>query len=203
MALWLLYRNCAGHALCVQDWMSLLGLLITATAFTVGCYFAVMAVTVFSHVAGIQRDAKDIEKRREEIEQQAREVSSDHRTVVAIKKQMADDARTVADTMDALLNLRIEQKTEDIDANKQDQVKAATAKSYVAEARRLRALNALKNKAMDPFIRESRVLELCAFASQADRQAILKALKDDDEPDRIRGILKMVLHKRFLEDAHV
>ena len=189
----------------LNSMFSVIGIIITATAFTIGGYFAILAVSAYSYVRDIESIKtrissciNDVEKLKTDMGDQYnsaknRIVEVDERINITNDEQIRISKAMVA-TLDSYLSHQI--FVDDIMYPSQLQPMKVSLSKYLTRRRneimRTRSRLALEFSFMEKGRRMDLIRELVAVGEKTDILALERIIKRDEDSD-IKMIAKMVL----------
>lgn len=159
----------------LDTFISIAGLLVTVIAFLVGSYFAVIAVSAYSHVREIEHGRKAIEDLEPALKQRA--------------KDTEDVARSMVLLMEGMLNEQISSIKRGSGVSLDER---SRMKNRHNELLRQRSLLAIRYDAHDPTRRMALVRELFEVGKPEDLDDLRRLIKRDKESAELVRLARKV-----------
>ena|GEM_PF-2688591 len=176
----------------INTTMSLIGIFITALAFTTGAYFALLAVSAYAHVKDIEKIKKTIEEQCDTINNQLSEVRNKFSNMKNVHKIISKNMITTLDDflshqiyIDKFIPTTIHTSIKDL-------------KIYLSDRRcmliRIRSRLALKFTYMERERRINLLRELAEVGELSDLPLLRAIIDNKYEEDEIRNMSKTVIY---------
>ena len=175
----------------INSWLSLIGIIFSTIVFAIGGYFAVLAVSAYSHVREIEHIRESIDRLFTEKSEQFSRLESTGNATMSSMASVYDDF--VSDGESILL---IFEKILDNLVRPSDRLNYRMMfQESIFKLRKQRGNMALKNSFMEVERRSNLIRELCGIIEyRSDIEAVFEAfekiLKDDKEPKDIKNFIE-------------
>jgi len=174
-----------------------IGILITAIAFLVGTYFALLAVSAYSHIKDIEATKKTVEKESTDLTTRMEKLQGHFEIVY---KDGLNIAQEMSNILDNFISHQIYVDDVNLPQKQEDYEKyLLRRRTYLL---RMRSRIALEYPYLNTLRRINLIREMLAFADSSDFELLNKSYLNSNEPGEIRDLAKNILDQLKNKGMH-